>query len=155
MPEPSSNDLVITRVLDAPRERLFRCWTEAALLKRWFAPRPWTTPVAELDVRPGGATNIVMRSPEGQDVPNPGVFLEIVPNQRLVFTDAFGPGWKPAGKPFMVAEITFEDAGAGKTRYTARALHWNEETRIEHEKMGFHAGWNQCATQLEEIAKAL
>ena len=152
---PAVHELVLTRIIDAPREKVFRCWTEGALLKQWFAPRPWTTPVAELDVRPGGASLITMRSPEGHDMASPGIYLDVVRNERLVFTDAFSPGWRPAGQPFMVAEITLEDAGAGKTRYTARAMHWNEETRQQHEKMGFHQGWGVCADQLQEVAKAL
>ena len=155
MPAQAQHELVLTELLDAPREKVFRCWTEPALVQRWFAPRPGTTPVAEVDVRAGGASNIVMRSPEGQDMPNPGVFLEIVPNRKIVFTDAFSPGWRPAGKPFMVAEITLEDAPGGKTKYTARAMHWNEETKRQHEEMGFFQGWAICAKQLEEVAKSI
>ncbi|HUN52454.1 MAG TPA: SRPBCC domain-containing protein, partial [Candidatus Sulfotelmatobacter sp.] len=65
-------DLVLRRIIDAPRYKVYRAWTEPELLKQWFAPLPWTTPVAELDVRPGGASLIVMRSPDGQDMPNRG-----------------------------------------------------------------------------------
>ena len=85
----SDRELVLTRIIDAPREKVFRAWTDPALLKQWFAPRPYTTPVAELDVRPGGANFVVMRDPEGKDHPNRGVYLEVVPNERLVFTDAY------------------------------------------------------------------
>lgn len=151
----AAHELVLTRIIDAPREKLYRCWTEPELLKQWFAPRPYTTPFAELDLRPGGASVITMRSPKGQDMPNPGVYLDVVKNERIVFTDAFGAGWVPAGQPFMVAEVTFEDAPGGKTKYTARAMHWNEEMKQQHEKMGFHQGWGQCADQLEELAKTL
>lgn len=83
-------ELVITRLIDAPRELVYRCWTDAELMKKWFAPSPWTTPEAKLDVRAGGANRIVMRSPE--DYPNLGVYLEVVPNEKLVFTDAFTGG---------------------------------------------------------------
>ncbi|CAN5140538.1 hypothetical protein BH10PSE7_BH10PSE7_39160 [soil metagenome] len=82
-------DPVLTRVIDAPREKLYRCWTEAGLLKQWFAPKLWTTPEAKLDVRPGGLSWVTMRSPEGKDMPPPGVYLDVVPNERLVFTDAY------------------------------------------------------------------
>lgn len=149
-----SHDLVLTRILDAPRASLYRCWTEPELLKQWFAPKPWTTPIVETDVRPGGASKFVMRSPEGQDMPNEGVYLEIVPNERLTFTDAFTAGWTPAG-PFFVGVIEFEDAPGGKTKYTATARHWTEEAKSQHEAMGFHEGWGQCATQLEALAKTL
>src|SRR4029450_1568560 len=82
-------ELVLTRIIDAPREKVFRAWTEPELLKQWFAPLPWTTPVVETDVRPGGASFIVMRSPDGNEFPNRGVYLEVVENQRLVFTYLF------------------------------------------------------------------
>ena len=70
-------ELVLTRLIDAPRRNLWRAWTEPELLKLWFAPRPFTTPVAELDLRPGGASRIVMRDAEGNDFPNRGVYLEV------------------------------------------------------------------------------
>ena len=152
--EISDRELVLTRLIDAPREKLYRAWTDATLLKQWFAPLPWTTPHAELDVRPGGASNIVMRSPEGNDMPCPGVFLEVVPNQRLVFTDAYTSAWQPSQKPFMTVILTFEDEG-GKTRYTARVRHWTVADREAHEKMGFHQGWGQCADQLAALAAKL
>ena len=87
----SGNDLVLTRLIDAPRAKLYRAWTDPELLKQWFAPLPYTTPVVETDVRPGGATYIVMRGPDGAEFPNRGVYLEVVENQRLVFTDASHP----------------------------------------------------------------
>lgn len=122
-PAPASDrELVLTRLIDAPRAKLYRAWTEADLLTQWFAPLPYTTPVAELDVRPGGANRIVMRAPDGTDLPNHGVYLEVVPNERLVITDAYTRAWEPAEKPFMTVILTFEDE-AGKTRYTARVLH--------------------------------
>lgn len=147
----ADRELVLTRILRAPREKVFQAWTEPALLKEWFAPRPWTTAAADLDVRPGGSSCIVMRSPEGQEFPNRGVYLEVVENERLVFTDAFTAAWEPSEKPFMTGILTFEDAGNGTTRYTARVRHWSAADRDRHEQMGFHAGWNRCADQLEEL----
>ena len=152
--ENTSRELVLTRLIDAPREKLFRAWTEPELLKQWFVPKPWTISVAEVDVRPGGASLIVMRDPDGNEFPNPGVFLEVVKNERIVVTDAYTRAWEPSEKPFMTAIITFEDEG-GKTRYTARARHWTVEDREAHEKMGFHEGWGQCAHQLAELAAKL
>ena len=134
-------DLILTALIDAPRHKVYRCWTEPELVKQWFAPAAFTTPAVEMDVRPGGASLIVMRSPEGQDMPNPGVILEAVPNENLVFTDAFTKAWEPSEKPFMTAILTFEDAGDGRTKYTARARHWSVADREAHEKMGFHQGW--------------
>lgn len=146
----SDRELVLTRLIDAPRAQVFRAWTDTELLKQWFAPKPWTTPAAELDVRPGGANLVVMRDPDGNDFPNRGVYLEIVENERLVITDAYESAWEPSAKPFMTLILTFEDEG-GKTRYTARALHWSVADREAHEKMGFHEGWGLCTDQLEAV----
>jgi uncharacterized protein YndB with AHSA1/START domain len=140
-------ELIISRIIAAPRERVFKAWTDPELLKQWFAPLPYTTPVAELDVRPGGANLIVMRDPAGNEFPNRGVYLEVVKNERLVFTDAYTKAWEPSEKPFMTVILTFENEG-GKTKYTARVLHWTVADREAHEKMGFHQGWGQCADQL-------
>lgn len=155
--EPTPEDdreLVLTRLIDAPREKLFQCWTVPALLKQWFAPAPFTTPVAELDLRPGGSSRIVMRDPGGTEYPNQGVYLEVVENEKLVFTDAYTEAWKPSQKPFMTGTITFEDEG-GKTRYTARVRHWTVADREAHEEMGFHQGWGQCTDQLAALAAKL
>jgi uncharacterized protein YndB with AHSA1/START domain len=151
---PSERDLVLTRLIDAPREKLFRAWTDPELLKQWFAPLPYTTPVAELDVRPGGANYVVMRGPDGAEMPNRGVYLEVVPNERIVFTSAYTRAWEPSEKPFMTVILTFEDE-AGKTRYTALVRHWTAADREMHEKMGFHKGWGQCADQLEALVARL
>ena len=150
----SDRELVLTRLIDAPREKLFRAWTEPALMKQWFAPAPWTTPTVETDVRPGGSSLVVMRGPDGTEFPNRGVYLEVVPNERLVFTDAYTKAWEPSEKPFMTVMLTFENEG-GKTRYTARVRHWTVADREAHEKMGFHQGWGQCADQLAALVKKI
>jgi uncharacterized protein YndB with AHSA1/START domain len=148
----SDRDLILHRVIDAPRDKVFKAWTDPELLKQWFAPKPYTTPSAELDVRAGGANFIVMRSPEGQDMPNRGVYLDVVKNERLVFTDAYTKAWEPAEKPFMTVELTFKDVG-GKTDYTARVKHHTVADRETHEKMGFHEGWAQCTEQLAALVE--
>ena len=147
-------ELVLTRLIDAPRAALYRCWTEPELLKRWFTPAPFTTTVAEVDVRPGGSSFIVMRGPDGVEYPNRGVYLDVVANERIVFTDAYTQAWSPAEKPFFTGIITFADED-GKTRYTARARHWTKEDADAHAKMGFHEGWGAVADQLEALAKSL
>ena len=150
----ADRDLTLTRLIAAPREKLYRAWTEPELLKQWFAPLPYTTPVVEVDVRPGGAAYFVMRGPDGKDLPNRGVYLEVVPNQRLVSTDAYTKAWEPSEKPFMTLILTFEDE-AGKTRYTARVRHWTVADRETHEKMGFHQGWGICTDQLTALVARL
>jgi len=149
------HELTLTRVLPAPPAKVFRCWTEPKLMKEWFTPRPWTTPVVETDVRPGGSSFLLMRGPNGEENPCHGVYLEVVPNRKLVFTDAFSKAWVPSGKAFMVGELTFEDLGNGTTRYTAKVRHWSAEDRATHESMGFHDGWGRATDQLEALLKTL
>ena len=151
----TDKELVLTRVIDVPREKLWRCWTEPELIVQWFTPPPFKTVHAETDVRPGGSSYIVMKGPEGQEMPNRGVYLEVVENEKLVFTDAYTRAWEPSGKPFFTGILTFEDAGSGKTRYTARVVHWTREDCEAHEKMGFHQGWGICADQLEALARSI
>lgn len=150
----SNSELTFTRYIAAPRHAVWRCWTEPELIKQWFTPRPWTTPEVEVDVRPGGSSRMLFRGPNGEEFPNRGIYLEVVPDEKLVFTDAYTEAWVPAAEPFMTATVTLEDEGEG-TRYTARVVHWTEEARMRHEAMGFHQGWGKAAEQLEGVASGL
>jgi uncharacterized protein YndB with AHSA1/START domain len=155
---PTDNELVLTRLIDVPREKLWRCWTEPALIVRWFTPPPWKTVHAETDVRPGGASYIVMQGPDGQEKPNRGVYLEVVKNEKLVFTDAYTAAWQPSPKPFFTVVLTFEEEGGpagGRTRYTARARHWTKEDCEAHARMGFQEGWGVATDQMAALARAL
>lgn len=140
-------ELRLTRVIDTPRTVLFRAWTDPRLLAQWWGPHGMTTPVCEIDLRPGGRFFTVLRAPDGSEFPSHGIYLEVTEPERIVFTDAFGPGWVPSRAPFMTAIITFEDLGA-RTRYTARALHWTVADREKHERMGFHKGWGESLDRL-------
>ncbi len=151
--EPGGRELFLTRIIDAPPEKVYRAWTDPELLVQWFAPLPYTTPSARLDVRPGGSNRIVMRDPDGNDMPMQGVYLEVVPNERLVTTDAYTSAWTPSEKPFLTLDLTFE-AFDGRTRYRARALHWTTGDRDKHAEMGFHDGWGTCAEQLANLIGA-
>jgi uncharacterized protein YndB with AHSA1/START domain len=149
----SDRELMLTALIDAPREKLYRAWTDPEVITQWFTPHPWKTTSAVVDVRAGGANTIVMADPDGNEFPNRGIYLEVVPNKKLVFTDAFTSAWEPSEKPFFTCVLTFEDEG-GKTRYTARAIHWTAEDCAAHESMGFHDGWAQATRQLvETVAK--
>jgi len=148
------HELVISRLINVPRAKLFRCWTEPSLITPSGSPPPWKTIAADIDVRAGGASCITMQGPDGTKVPNLGIYLEVVKNERLVFTDAYTSAWVPSGKPFFTGILTFEDEG-GQTRYIARARHWTAEDCAAHEKMGFHEGWGIATDQLAALAATL
>eukprot|EP01035_Chromulina_nebulosa_P045217 gene45217-61268_t len=114
-----SHELVLVRTFEAPAARIYEAWTDPELMKQWFAPRPFTTPEVTLDLRVGGENPIVMQDEAGNRYPNTGVYLELIPNRKIVFTDAFRAGWKPSGKPFFTGEILLEEQPDGTTRYTA------------------------------------
>ena len=146
-------DLVLERVVPVPPKLMWTAWTRPEHVKEWFAPKPWSVTEVQIDLRPGGQVRSVMRSPEGQLFPNEGCFLEIVPEKKLVFTDALQPGFRPAENPFFTAVVTFEPHGDG-TRYIARALHQSVENRKKHEDMGFSVGWGQVLDQLVAFIQA-
>lgn len=146
---PSGRELVISRIIAAPRERVFEAWSRR--LPEWWGPHGMTTPVCEMDLRPGGVFRTVMRAPDGTEYPTRGVFLEVVKPERIVFTDAYEAGWEPSADPFFTAVTTFEAMPDGKTRYTARALHWTVENCKKHEEMGFHQGWGESIDRLAAL----
>lgn len=146
---PSDRELILTRVIDAPRERVFKAWTTR--LPEWWGPHGMTTPVCEMDLRPGGVFRTVMRAPDGAEYPTRGVFLEVVEPERIVFTDAFDAGWQPSPEVFFTAITTFEALPGGRTNYTARALHWTVANREKHEKMGFYQGWGESLDRLAAL----
>ena len=153
--ETARHELVLMREIDAPREKIFRAWTDPELLKQWFCPKPWGVSHAELDVRTGGSSVIVMNGPNGEVVDNRGVYLEVVPNEKIVFTDAFKTAWIPSEKPFMTGIVLLEPLGDGRTKYTAMARHWTEEDKKTHEAMGFHEGWGAATDQLAALVATI
>jgi uncharacterized protein YndB with AHSA1/START domain len=146
-------DLSLTCVIDAPPAKVSRAWTDPNLITQWFTPPPWKTISAEMDVRAGGSSLITMRGPDGTEVPNVGVFLEVVPNQRIVFTNAYTEAWEPSAKPFATFILTFKELG-GKTEYSALVRHWTIADREAHEAMGFHQGWPIVTEQLAALVEA-
>ena len=147
-------DLILVREVNAPRDLIYTCWTTPEHLVNFFVPRPNKVTACHLDVRVGGAFNTTF-DVEGMIMENHGVYLEVVPNEKLVFTDAYTVGWKPAPEPFMTAILLLEDIGDGRTRYTAIARHRNADTAKQHADMGFQDGWGTVVTQLEEYAQGL
>ena len=156
-------DLVLERTIDAPSELVWKAWTDPQLLKQWFAPKPYEISEIELDLRPGGIFRVRMVGPDGFDTGHGGAgcVLEVVDGERLAWTSALGPQFRPAEmgegcESFpMTAIVTMSDAGGGKTLYRAVALHRNEADRDVHANMGFEEGWGQCADQLQELAGEL
>lgn len=141
-------ELTITRLINAPPEMVYRAWVDPEMIKEWFCPRPWRVTEAKVDARPGGASYMVMTGPNGESFPNRGVFLEVIPGKKLVFTDAYVSAWIPSEKPFMTGVLTFDNEG-GKTRYTARVYHWTAADLEQHKQMGFIEGWGKATDQME------
>ena len=147
-------DLQLERVIHVPRALVWACWTTPEHIKHFFIPRPHRVVSCDIDLRIGGRFNTVF-DVDGNEMRNEGVWLEIVPQQILVFTDGYREGWKPAQDPFLTAILKLEDVGPGSTRYTAIARHRSPEARQSHEEMGFFTGWGIVVDQLEEYASTL
>jgi uncharacterized protein YndB with AHSA1/START domain len=147
-------DLSFTRTLKAPRRLLWECWTTPRHVMQFFVPKPYSVTACEIDLRVGGRFNTTF-DVDGQEMKNDGVFLEVVDGEKLVFTDGYSEGWKPAPDPFMTAIVMFADHEGGGTSYTAIARHRSAETRKLHEDMGFFDGWGTVADQLDAYAQTL
>ncbi len=148
-PKTMERELIITRILDAPREPVFRAWTDPAHLARWWGPKGFTNPVCEADVRPGGALRIVMRGPDGSEYPMKGVFQEVVSPERLVFTniavDADGKHLLEGVTQVTLAEQSDKTKLTVNTRAVAVVDH-----AVEYLK-GMEAGWTQSLERLEAL----
>lgn len=149
-PTPPLFELSVERRIAAPPERVWQVMT--ARIEEWFCPRPWRAEIIEQDWRAGGRSAMRMHGPNGESTSGEGVFLEVVPGRRFVFTDAFAAGWNPRG-PFMVGFFDLTPDGAG-THYRASARHWTAEALEQHEAMGFEQGWAVAADQLAALAEA-
>ena len=152
-------DLVLERTADVSAAFVWRAWTEPELLKRWFTPRPWTTPDCTVDLRPGGAFRTVMRGPDGTQFENTGCYLELVHERRLVWTNVLLPGYRPKAKPMapsdellFTATIEIEPLGDDRCRYRATVQHGQPEARERHAAMGFETGWGTAFEQLVALA---
>jgi uncharacterized protein YndB with AHSA1/START domain len=149
-----TTDLHFTRTLAAPRSLIWDCWTMERHIPHFFVPKPHKVTSAQIDLRVGGRFNTTF-DVDGNIMDNKGVYLEVISGEKLVFTDTYTEGWKPAPEPFMTAILLFSDAPGGGTTYTAIARHRNAETANTHKDMGFYGGWGTVVDQLEEYAKGL
>ncbi len=139
--------LVLTRIFDAPREIVFKAWTDPKHLAQWWGPRGFTNPVCEIDVRPGGAIRIDMRGPDGVVYPMSGAFHEIVPPERLVFTSSAFNGQIEVHNTVTFAEVD------GKTKLTLRAVVVKSTPEVAAALAGMEEGWSQSLERLVELLK--
>ncbi len=149
-PKPSKRDLVITRIFDAPRELVFKTWTDPAHVALWWGPKGFTNPVCELDVRPGGAIHIDMRGPDGVVYPMGGAFHEIVEPERLVFTSSAFEDEEGIPQLVVLNTVTFTQLG-GKTKLTLHAVVVKSTPRVATALDGMKEGWTQSLERLEEL----
>jgi uncharacterized protein YndB with AHSA1/START domain len=147
----TTREFTLTRIFDAPRETVFRAWTDPKQLAKWWGPKGFTNPVCEFDARPGGAIRIVMRAPNGEDYPMKGTVQEVSPPSRLVFTNI---AVDKEGNPIIdgFTTVTFADEG-GKTRLT---LHTRGTAMVDYAAAylnGMDAGWTQSIDKLEALIR--
>lgn len=159
IPMDPTLDLVLERVVNIPPELVWQSWTSPEHLKQWFCPRPWSVAECEIDLRPGGRFRTVMRSPEGELLPEgDGCYLEVVQNRRLVWTSALRAGYRPQARTkddvfLFTAYVLMEPEGKG-TRYTVIAMHQDPAGRAKHKEMGFAEGWGKALDQLVELMQS-
>lgn len=147
------HELSLTRFIAAPPEAVWDVLANRQ--EEWFCPSPWRAEVTAQERRPGGRSAITMYGPDGEVMPNEGIFLAWDEGRRFVTTDACTADFEPAD-PFMIGIWEIEPAnedGIEGTRYTASARHWSQEAMQQHEAMGFTEGWGACADQLKTLCE--
>lgn len=156
----TERELVITRIFDAPRQKVWKAWTDPDELRKWWGPKDFSAPHIRNDLRVGGKYVFCMRSPEGKDYWSTGVYRELVPPKRIVCTDSFADengnvvpathyGMSPDIPLEMLVTVTLEER-EGKTKLTLR--HVGIPSGAHHE--GAQAGWNESFDKLAKALKA-
>ena len=140
------HELVVTRVFDAPRELVFKAWTDPKIVAQWWGPHRFTNPVCELDPRPGGAIRIHMHGPDGTVYPMTGVYQEVVEPERIVFTSA---ALDASGNAMfeVLTTVTFAEEG-GKTKQILRTRVIKSTAEAAPYLAGMEAGWTQSLERL-------
>jgi uncharacterized protein YndB with AHSA1/START domain len=146
--EPESQrEVTITRVFDAPARLLFEAYSKPEHIKRWFGPKGWPVTLCEMDFRVGGKFRFAMTGPSGkQNTPFGGEYLEIVPNEKIVYDNGFET--KGAGR--MIVTVTFDEKD-GKTTLTIHTLFQSVAMRNSHMSRGFEQGTNSGLDQLADL----
>lgn len=144
------NELCVTRIIAAPPARVWDVMVNRQ--EEWWCPQPWRAEIIAQERFVGGRSAMIMRGPDGEEMPHEGIILAWDEGRRFATSDAIIGDLEPAG-PFMIGIWEIAPEGEG-TRYTARARHWSDEARAEHEAMGFIEGWEACAAQLAQLCEA-
>jgi uncharacterized protein YndB with AHSA1/START domain len=150
-------DFAIERFIDAPTKLVWEALTTPEHLKEWYMPKAWgRVSRTDMDVRPGGIFSIDIATADGQEVPNLGCFLEVLPQERLVWTSMLFPGYRPAvfDDIPITAIVTMASEGAG-TRYVFTALHRDEADLEKNKESGFYQGTEVAIDQLVEHVMAI
>ncbi|AYJ50450.1 SRPBCC family protein [Rhodococcus sp. P1Y] len=150
----SQLDLTVSRIIKAPRARVWAAWTTPSQLEQWWVPAPARSRVVELDLTPGGSFLTEISEGGGEFGPHiAGCFLAVDPLERIVFTNALVSGWRPAENPFITASITFAEHPEG-TEYTALVKHKDTADAAQHRDLGFYDGWGTVTEQLAALTEA-
>lgn len=147
---PSDRETVITRIFNAPRRLVFEAWTKPEHVRRWYGLRSLTLTVCEIDLRPGGAWRYVLQAPDGSEYAFSGVYREIVPPERLVYTEGYEA---IPGADYLVT-TTFDEQD-GKTTLTSRLLYKSKEHRDGHLNSGMEPGMRETLDRLAELVEAM
>jgi len=149
---PTDREIVMTRTFEAPRELVFEAWTRPDLVKRWlYGPEEWKLAVCDIDLRVGGALRFVWRHTDGRSMGMGGVYREIAPPDRLVFTELFDEDW--TGGETVVTMVFTERAG--KTTMTQTVLYSSHVARDAVLKSGMERGMAQSCDRLEALLASL
>lgn len=153
---PSDREIVITRVFNAPRELVFKAWSKPEYLARWWGPKGWTLPISTMDFRPGGQWHYCMKGPEGEQSCGLAIYHEIVPPERIVYTDYFADaeGNPKEGLPESRITVEFTEHD-GATKLTSTALYKTKEDLDKVLKMGMEEGMTESLNRLEEFLASL
>ena len=150
-----TTELILSRVLKAPRAAIYACWTTPEHMAHWFMPKPHFIDNIAIDLRPGGQFDSTMHV-DGHAIASKGCVLDAIKNTRFAFTDLMTAGFQPVADPGLgfTATIDLSDHDDG-TLYHVTARHRTPEDTQKHETMGFTTGWGQVATHLEAYAQTL
>ena len=151
----TDKDLSVSRIIKASRSAVWKAWANPEHLVKWWAPVPVVTVSTKHEFYAGGGFGTVMKMPDGNEFVGEGCFLELVENERIVWSTALQGGWRPNEGEMPFSAIIIMQEHADGTKYTATALHKNIQDRQRHADMGFIDGWGKCIEQLGRLAETL